>query len=173
MPKINHRINLTDRKVQSLKPAKEGQRYQVMDIEVSGFGVRVTDTGQRTFILRTRYPGGSSASRREIGKYPTISLADAREKARRWMALVKQGIDPSAEDDRLASANATKRENTFSVVVEGRSAKGMKSSATFGANSSPYGKKSPSPNCLSRISFASSVRKNARRRRRLGIYLAI
>ncbi|MBQ8105567.1 MULTISPECIES: integrase arm-type DNA-binding domain-containing protein [unclassified Afipia] len=118
MPKINHRINLTDRKVQSLKPAKEGQRYQVMDIEVSGFGVRVTDTGQRTFILRTRYPGGSSASRREIGKYPTISLADAREKARRWMALVKQGIDPSAEEDRLASANATKRENTFSVVVE-------------------------------------------------------
>jgi hypothetical protein len=82
MPKTDHRVNLTDRKVQSLKPADEGKRYQVMDSEVPGFGVRVTDTGVRTFIFRTRYPGSANPNRRKLGRYPIISLADAREKAR-------------------------------------------------------------------------------------------
>src|SRR5687768_743739 len=41
---------LTDRKLQALKPAKSGERYEIMDSDVRGFGVRVTDKGQRTFI---------------------------------------------------------------------------------------------------------------------------
>ena len=33
---------LTDRTLQALKPAKATQRYDVMDADVRGFGVRVT-----------------------------------------------------------------------------------------------------------------------------------
>jgi hypothetical protein len=47
---------LTDRKLQALKPAARGKRYDLMDTDVRGFGVRVTDKGQRTFVLLTRYP---------------------------------------------------------------------------------------------------------------------
>ena len=36
---------LTDRTLQALKPAKAGKRYDVMDADVRGFGVRVTDKG--------------------------------------------------------------------------------------------------------------------------------
>jgi Arm DNA-binding domain len=66
-----------------------------MDVEIPGFGIRVTDTGIRTFILRTRYAGAADASRRELGKYPAMTLADAREKARQWTVQVKRGIEPS------------------------------------------------------------------------------
>jgi hypothetical protein len=45
---------LTDRKVQSLKPAAKGNRYQVMDSLVPGFGVRVTDKGLRTHSAPAR-----------------------------------------------------------------------------------------------------------------------
>jgi hypothetical protein len=50
------RKRLTDRTIQSLKPARVGARYDVMDADVPGLGVRVTDKGQRTFILIARWP---------------------------------------------------------------------------------------------------------------------
>jgi len=95
MPKTEHRKNLTPTLISGLKPAPEGARYQVMDAQVPGFGVRVTDTGNRTFILRTRYPGSSNPSRREIGNCADISLTNAREKARKWRAMVGQGDRPA------------------------------------------------------------------------------
>ncbi len=52
MSKTEHRKNLTPTLINGLKPAPDGTRYQVMDAQVPGFGVRVTDTGNRTFILR-------------------------------------------------------------------------------------------------------------------------
>lgn len=118
MPKTDHRKQLTATKIGGLKPASEGQRYQVMDTEVPGFGVRVTDTGNKTFILRTRYPGNVSPSRRELGRCGDLSLTDAREKARRWRTLVKQGIDPTAEEGRKKAAEIRKLKTTFGAVVE-------------------------------------------------------
>ena len=46
---------LTDRTLKALK--QSGKRYDVMDSDVPGFGVRVSETGQRTFVLVARYPG--------------------------------------------------------------------------------------------------------------------
>ena len=118
MPKTEHRKNLTPTSITGLKPAPKGTRYQVMDAQVPGFGIRVTDTGNRTFILRTRYPGSPSPSRREIGNCADISLTDAREKARKWRALVGQGIDPAAVEAAERAAEARKHATTFEVVAE-------------------------------------------------------
>jgi integrase len=118
MPKTDHRVALTPTKISGLKPAPEGQRYQVMDALVPGFGIRVTDTGNRTFILRTRYPDQDSPSRRELGKCEDLSLTEARDKARRWRAWVKAGIDPTKEEERVRAAEAQKRRVTFESVVE-------------------------------------------------------
>lgn len=118
MPKTNHRVTLTPTKVSGLKPANPGTRYQVMDALVPGFGVRVTDNGTRTFILRTRYPGSKSPSRREIGRCSTMSLSDARETARQWRDLVQRGIDPADQIRRLRLAEAQKRRTTFAAVAE-------------------------------------------------------
>jgi integrase len=96
-------VRLSVRKLDSLKPAPAGQRYQLMDTEVPGFGIRVTDTGQQTFILRMRFPGSSNLNRRALGDYPELSLEAAREKAREWRALVKQGKDPAAVEKPAAT----------------------------------------------------------------------
>jgi hypothetical protein len=118
MPKTDHRVNLTDSRVRSLKPAPEGKRYQIMDAQVPGFGVRVTDGGTKTFILRTRYPGSDSPARRELGRVGVMTLADAREKANIWRGLVAKGIDPSIQEERDRAAEVRKIKTTFGSVAE-------------------------------------------------------
>jgi integrase len=118
MPKTEHRKNLTPTMISGLRPAPEGTRYQIMDAQVPGFGVRVTDTGNRTFILRTRYPGSSSPSRREIGSCADINLTDAREKARKWRSMVGQGIDPAVQEEKERQEALKKQATTFTVVAE-------------------------------------------------------
>src|SRR5262249_26690253 len=110
------RKRLTDRTVKSLKPAR--RRYDVMDTDVSGFGVRVTERGQRTFILIARYPGSPNPTRRALGKYPSFSLEKARERARHWRDLVRQGIDAKAEEERLRRQELRKQQTTFGAVAE-------------------------------------------------------
>jgi hypothetical protein len=48
---------LTDRAIVALKPAPKGKRSLIWDALVPGLAVRVTDKGQRSFVLVTRYPG--------------------------------------------------------------------------------------------------------------------
>src|SRR5580704_16900740 len=88
-----------------------GDRYTVMDDQLPGFGVRVTSSGQRTYILRCRVKGQPDAIRRTVGEVGAIELADAREQARDWLALVRKGIDPKAEQDRQALEAARRRAN--------------------------------------------------------------
>lgn len=45
-----------------------------MDALVPGFGVHVTDSGSRTFILRPRFPGSDTPSRREIDKVTASAM---------------------------------------------------------------------------------------------------
>jgi integrase len=109
---------LNDRSVKSLKPAPKGERYQRMDDGVSGFGVRVTDKGVKTFILQTRFPGSDNPVRRELGKYGVIDLADARQKARDWKQLIAKGIDPSAVEETERNDQLQRASNTFASVAE-------------------------------------------------------
>ncbi|TWA91101.1 integrase arm-type DNA-binding domain-containing protein [Bradyrhizobium stylosanthis] len=72
MPAKKHRTELTATSIAKLKPPAIG-RLWIADSIVPGFGVRVTDKRSKTFVLRTRYPGETSASRREIGKVGEIN----------------------------------------------------------------------------------------------------
>jgi hypothetical protein len=88
---------LTDRKLQSLK--RKGKRYEVMDSDVPGFGVRVSEAGQKSFILIARYPGSPNPTRRALGEYGVQINTGAGRASRalgyvmevfpsRWMARV-------------------------------------------------------------------------------------
>jgi|SRR5450631_209357 hypothetical protein len=103
--------NLTEPLIRNLKPATAGQRYAVADAVVPGLKVRVTDKGAKSFVLWRRYPGAmNSAAARSLGKVGELTLADARTKARAWLALLAQGKDPSVAD----AASAT----TFGAAME-------------------------------------------------------
>jgi hypothetical protein len=76
---------LTDRTIVDLKPAPQGKRYDAFDGIVPGLVVRVTDKGNKSFVLITRYPGSRHWTRRSLGEFGVITLAAAREQARSWL----------------------------------------------------------------------------------------
>ena len=110
--------NLTDRTLKSLKPTKPGTHTDVWDLGFPGFGVRVSDTGRRTFVLTARYPGSKNPTRRKLGVYDQMSLEEAREKARGWIKLIAKGIDPESAEEAARHVALRKQENTFLAVTE-------------------------------------------------------
>ena len=110
--------NLNDRTVKALKPAAKGKVDDYWDNGFPGFGVRVSETGRKTFVLAARFPGSGHPTRRKLGIYGPISLADAHEKAREWLKLIKKGIDPEEEEERHRLAEDKRRQNSFAAVVE-------------------------------------------------------
>ena len=83
---------LTDRFIQSCKPAPAGKRIDYADSVVPGLVLRVTDRGHKSFALRCRYPSHpDNPTRRALGDYGALSLDDARQKARRWLELIGRG----------------------------------------------------------------------------------
>jgi integrase len=109
---------LTDRTVKTLKPAKQGERYDTMDALVPGFGVRCTAGGKRTYILRARFPGSPNPTRRAIADCGALPLERARVRAQEWLDLIRQGIDPADHEARQRSEEARQRKNSFSAVAE-------------------------------------------------------
>jgi integrase len=80
------KVELTDISVRSLKAPDRGQiTYQ--DRRFPGFGVRVSQGGGKSFVL----VHGAKRQRITIGRYPIISLKDAREEARRILAETTLG----------------------------------------------------------------------------------
>ncbi|MCP8893915.1 integrase arm-type DNA-binding domain-containing protein [Shinella daejeonensis] len=100
---------------------KTAVRWDWMDTEVRGFGVRVGTTGKRTFMLFTRFPGSHAPTRAELGEYTGaggMTLAQARKKAGDWREKIRNGVDPRDEQKAELAEKARRRENTFKSVVE-------------------------------------------------------
>src|SRR5262249_56550836 len=110
---------LNDRIIKGLKPAKLGQRYDVMDAVLPGLGVRVTDKGTRSFVLVARFPGSSNPTRRALGEYGALGLADARDEARKWLGLIARGVDPAAEGERQRPPEQRKQAGPVAPVAAG------------------------------------------------------
>jgi integrase len=109
---------LTDRTLKALKPAKVGKRYDVSDSVVPGLAVRVTDSGQRTFVLIARFPGSKNPTRRALGDYGALTLEQARHNARHWLEMLRRGVDPKEEEQKKRAAELRRRQNTFAAVAE-------------------------------------------------------
>src|SRR3954452_6408886 len=109
---------LTDRFIQSCKPAPAGRRIDYADAVVPGLVLRVTDRGHRSFVLRCRYPSHpDNPTRRALGDYGALSLDDARQKARRWLELIGKGIDPKVEEARQKPEVQRQQINPHSAVT--------------------------------------------------------
>jgi integrase len=80
--------------------------------------VRIDTKGRRTFVVVKRFPGAKHPTRRSIGVYGVIGLAEARDQARKSIKLITKGIDPTEEARRIAKIEADKRASTFGAVVE-------------------------------------------------------
>ncbi len=97
---------LTKRVVEDLKPPKvgvEGSDLFEWDLELKGFGVRVSPQGLKSFIVQYRMPSGRNR-RTVIGRFGLMTVEQARIEAHERLVAVSRGIDPAEE---TASARGT------------------------------------------------------------------
>jgi len=93
-------VPLTDVRIRNLKP--KDRSYKVFD--GGGLYLEITPAGGKLWRFKYRFDGKHKTL--SIGKYPLISLAEAREKHMEAKKLLEKGIDPSAakREQRLKQA---------------------------------------------------------------------
>jgi integrase len=94
-----------------------GKRLELRDDKEPGLTFRVTDKGVRTWSIRYRNPAGDHR-RKLIGPYPAISLAKAREEARKIKGSVATGSDVVAQEKLTKAEEQRKKLNTVSGLAE-------------------------------------------------------
>ncbi|MEM7545377.1 MAG: site-specific integrase [Pseudomonadota bacterium] len=106
-------MRLTDLRIKQLKAPEEGQKT-FFDDGLRGFGVRVSQGGSKSFVVMY----GPKRRLRTLGRYPSLSLADARKEAKRIQAEVldldtlrPQSERVSFEVARTRFLTASKRKN--------------------------------------------------------------
>jgi len=137
------RLKLTDKFVRSTSAGAGRQEY--LDAIVPQLMLRIGASGKKSWALLARYPGWRNPTRRALGpvflgsRQPdagdhdeiyqregaALTLAEAREKARRWLDLISRKIDP-AEAKKAVQAAAAQQEaqarlaerSTFGAVAE-------------------------------------------------------
>lgn len=97
---------LTNDTVKNAMP-EAGKRLELRDHEERGLIFRVTEKGVRTWSVRYRNKAGEQR-RKNLGDYPTIGLAKARELARKVKGSVAEGVDvvQVQREEKAAAAKA-------------------------------------------------------------------
>jgi integrase len=86
-------VKLTKRRIDEFKPGKN--RLVLWDSDVAGFGLRVSPSGERSYVLKYRYRGAQRWF--TIGRHGSPWTVDgARKEARRLLGEVAKGNDPAA-----------------------------------------------------------------------------
>src|SRR4051794_32806290 len=95
---------LTDTFCKRVPPPKSGHVIQ-WDGALEGFGLRITASGHRSFVLNYRL--FKKQRRFTIGKFPDeYSATIARARANQLSQGIQEGRDPFAEEQKLAQAAA-------------------------------------------------------------------
>jgi integrase len=110
---------LTDRKLKSLQRKPPQKPTDNDDGVVGPLKARVMPSGEISFVLVARYPRNpKNPTRVSLGLYGELTLEEARGRARRWLELLKRGIDPRDQEEKAKLAEQRKRANTFAAVAE-------------------------------------------------------
>jgi integrase len=102
---------LKDTQVKNAKP--KAKSYKLTDGE--GLHIEIKPNGAKLWRLRYRLHGKESVY--SIGKYPAVSLSQAREKRGEAKELIRQGINPSQFRKREKIKQAHESRNTFKAVA--------------------------------------------------------
>ncbi len=100
---------LTQRLVDGIEPPQSGQKF-IRDNELTGFALRITASGAKSFIWEGRVHG--RPRRITIGVYPALSVFLARREAIKIRAAIAEGRNPSRERE------AQRREPTFGDLAD-------------------------------------------------------
>lgn len=110
MPKLR----LTNAAVERFCAPLIGQ-VEYYDTHLPAFGLRVSYSGTKAWFVMTRVDG--KLTRITLGRYPAVSLADAREKARIVVVHAKAGADPRELKAEERRQRQKERQTTFENVA--------------------------------------------------------
>lgn len=103
---------LTTRQINATKP---GTKIVTLS-DGMGLELRITTNGSRGWRLRYTRPNGKR-NMISLGKYPEVTLAEAREKRTDLRRLIAKGIDPVEHKQNEKRALKYASENTFKVLA--------------------------------------------------------
>lgn len=109
---------LQDIQIRKAKIPPKGKVSRLYDL--NGLFITITDTGTKTWYYSYTHPiTGKRNQSYRIGKYPALSLLDAREINSQLATLVAKGIDPKAfkREQQKAQLEATQLENGTSMLL--------------------------------------------------------
>ena len=98
MPKLE--IAFNKKSIESLPIPEKGKRLEAHDIKNPGLIVRVTHAGTKTFYAYNRI-ARQSPTRIKLGRYPDMTIEQARRKAKACFADMAEGVHPRAEEKAL------------------------------------------------------------------------
>lgn len=115
------RKKLTDVAVRNL-PAPPAEKRQVdyWDTLLGSFGVRVSYNGTKAWVVQPRVLKGGkwTATRITLGRYPAMSLSDAREAAKEAFRVAQAGEDPRQLNKAKKAAMEDASRNTFASIAD-------------------------------------------------------
>lgn len=119
-------MRFTDNGIKALKPKAE--RYEVWESGRTGFGVRVSPKGRKTWIYMYRF--GGKARRLTLGAYPALPLSKARIKVAAAKDALDHGNDPGAAA--LAEKRAEREAATVSDLIKEYLERSAKEKRSYG-----------------------------------------
>jgi Arm DNA-binding domain len=96
-------IQISQRSVETAKPPASGYRI-LFDRKFSGFGIRITAAGAKSFVLNYRVHGRKR--RFTIGSFPQWTADAARDEALQLCEGIRKGADP-VHDKEVARGEPT------------------------------------------------------------------
>jgi integrase len=100
---------LTKKFIEGLEP--KSKDYTVWDDKISGFGIKVTPTGRKSYLMKYRNHEGRQR-KPNIGVHGNITCEQARKIAEKWHSRIVNNDDPFSEKDE------TKKSPTVSELCD-------------------------------------------------------
>ena len=97
-----------------IKNAKPGERA-VKLFDGGGLYLEIAPSGGKLWRLKYRFDG--KEKRLSLGRYPEVTLADARKRREAARELLANGVDPSEERKAKKAERAARLENAFEPVA--------------------------------------------------------
>ena len=95
---------------------RDGKLLYLTDGTVSGLAVNASKMGSASWYLRYRFDGKQKEI--TIGRYPKLSLSEARAKAKELRAAIKDGVDVAAEKRASKTeTNIEKRDKALNTAM--------------------------------------------------------
>jgi integrase len=115
-------FNFTKKTLDIIAPAPTGKRLYFYDIKIRGLELMVTEQGSKSFKVYRKFNG--KPVRVTLGKYPEMTVENARNEAQRVIAEMLKGSNPN--EDKKNVRSETTFGDMFCVFMERHSKQNKK-----------------------------------------------